>query len=197
MISPSESESEQNPPNLDPLSKQIEPIDGPEKKISPILWDRSNDFDTVRVYTPENDFSQEAEDESMGESKPKVIGSTNESIASESGEIMDPDVLTNFDQLFINTRYFLIKSNNYENVVIAKQNNAWSTPVGNESRLSKAFHESNNVILIFSVRESGKFQGFARLASPPDSRLKVDWVLPPRMSPDALSHPFKLDWVTK
>nr|CDS19554.1 RNA directed DNA polymerase reverse transcriptase [Echinococcus granulosus] len=115
-----------------------------------------------------------------------------------SAEIMDPDILTDYDQLFINTKYFLIKSNNYENVEIAKKKNAWSTPIGNESRLNRAYYDSNNVILIFSVRESGKFQGFARLASPSDPRLHIDWVLPSsRMSMNVLSSPFKLDWVTK
>ncbi|XP_023232201.1 YTH domain-containing protein 1-like [Centruroides sculpturatus] len=35
----------------------------------------------------------------------------------------------------------------------------WSTPPQNEARLNQAFRESKNVILIFSVKESGKFQG--------------------------------------
>nr|CDS27869.1 RNA directed DNA polymerase (reverse transcriptase) [Hymenolepis microstoma] len=194
MISPVDSDSEQNIIKLDANSEAEEV---PEKKNLPLVWEGNTDIDTVRIDTPENDFSQEDEDERLEETKPKEIKTTNESNAPSSSEIMDPDVLNNFDQLFINTKYFLIKSNNYENVVIAKENNAWSTPVGNEHRLNKAFDESNNVILIFSVRESGKFQGFARIASPPDPRLKINWVLPPRMNPDMLSHPFRLDWIIK
>ncbi|VDN98917.1 unnamed protein product [Rodentolepis nana] len=194
MISPIDSDSEQNIIKLDANSEAEEAT---EKKNLPVVWEGNTDIDTVRIDTPENDFSQEDEEERSEEAKPREIKTTNESNVSPSSEIMDPDVLNNFDQLFINTKYFLIKSNNYENVVIAKENNAWSTPVGNEHRLNKAFDESNNVILIFSVRESGKFQGFARIASPPDSRLKINWVLPPRMNPDMLSHPFRLDWIIK
>ncbi|VUZ46469.1 unnamed protein product [Hymenolepis diminuta] len=197
MISPNDSDSEQNSTELDKNNANTELEDTSEKRHSPVVWEGNNDVDTVRVDTPENDFSRESEDEHSKDNKAREIRTTNESFAPASSEIMDPDVLNNFDQLFINTKYFLIKSNNYENVVIAKENNAWSTPVGNEHRLNKAFDESNNVILIFSVRESGKFQGFARIASPPDSRLKINWVLPPRMNPDMLSHPFKLDWITK
>lgn len=197
MISPNDSDSEQNSIELDTNNANTELEDASEKRHSPVVWEGNNDVDTVRVDTPENDFSRETEDEHSKDNKPREIRTTNESFVPASSEIMDPDVLNDFDQLFINTKYFLIKSNNYENVVIAKENNAWSTPVGNEHRLNKAFDESNNVILIFSVRESGKFQGFARIASPPDSRLKINWVLPPRMNPDMLSHPFKLDWITK
>ncbi|VEL21991.1 unnamed protein product, partial [Protopolystoma xenopodis] len=50
---------------------------------------------------------------------------------------------------------------------------------------------------LFSVRESGKFQGFARVYAPSDPRLKVNWVLPQRMSAELLSSPFRLDWITK
>ncbi|VDK20313.1 unnamed protein product [Taenia asiatica] len=168
-----------------------------EKRISPICWDRNSEKDAVRVDAPENEFSKEAEEE-QSQKNSAHSKSNSEDDGVMSAEIMDPDLLTDYDQLFINTKYFLIKSNNYENVEIAKKKNAWSTPIGNESRLNRAYYDSNNVLLIFSVRESGKFQGFARLASPSDSRLHIDWVLPSsRMSVNVLSSPFKLDWVTK
>ena len=41
--------------------------------------------------------------------------------------------------LFKNTRYFLIKSNNFENVNLAKQKSVWSTPRVNEIKLNKAY----------------------------------------------------------
>ncbi|VDM16768.1 unnamed protein product [Hydatigera taeniaeformis] len=168
-----------------------------EKRISPICWDRNSEKDSVRVDAPENEFSKEAEEE-QSQKNSVHSESVSENNGGVSAEIMDPDILTDYDQLFINTKYFLIKSNNYENVEIAKKKNAWSTPIGNESRLNRAYYDSNNVILIFSVRESGKFQGFARLASPSDPRLHIDWVLPSsRMSVNVLSSPFRLDWVTK
>lgn len=95
-------------------------------------------------------------------------------------------------------RFFLIKSNNHENVALSKAKGVWSTPPQNEARLNQAFRESKNVILIFSVKESGKFQGFARMAS--ESRHDVptiQWVLPPGLSARALGGVFKLDWICR
>ncbi|ESP05545.1 hypothetical protein LOTGIDRAFT_228083 [Lottia gigantea] len=100
--------------------------------------------------------------------------------------------------VFRNACYFLIKSNNHENVALAKAKGVWSTPPQNEARLNQAFREYDNVILIFSVKESGRFQGFARVSEeatkdhPP-----IRWVLPPGMSARALSGVFKLDWITR
>ncbi|XP_067143735.1 YTH domain-containing protein 1-like isoform X2 [Centruroides vittatus] len=95
-------------------------------------------------------------------------------------------------------RFFLIKSNNHENVALSKAKGVWSTPPQNEARLNQAFRESKNVILIFSVKESGKFQGFARMTS--ESRHDVptiQWVLPPGLSARALGGVFKLDWICR
>ncbi|XP_055885156.1 YTH domain-containing protein 1-like isoform X2 [Biomphalaria glabrata] len=95
-------------------------------------------------------------------------------------------------------RFFLVKSNNHENVALAKAKGVWSTPPQNEARFNQAFRECDNVILIFSVKESGKFQGFARLSEestkdhPP-----IRWVLPPGMTSRALSGVFRLDWITR
>ncbi|KAL8582157.1 hypothetical protein ACOMHN_004076 [Nucella lapillus] len=106
--------------------------------------------------------------------------------------------LAKLKYLFRGARFFLIKSNNYENVALARAKGVWSTPPQNEARLNQAFRECDNVILIFSVKESGKFQGFARLAAestkdhPP-----IRWVLPPGMTARALSGVFKLDWIDR
>lgn len=61
--------------------------------------------------------------------------------------------------LFRNARFFIIKSNNYENIELAKVKNCWSTRSWNETKLNQAFRTCKNVILIFSVKESGKFAG--------------------------------------
>ena len=92
----------------------------------------------------------------------------------------------------------MVKSNNSENVVLSKAKGVWSTPPANESRLNKAFDDARNVLLIFSVKESGKFSGFARLAT--ESRRdgpQVSWVLPPGLSARALGGVFKIDWVCR
>eukprot|EP00731_Ephydatia_muelleri_P018945 Em0011g985a len=87
---------------------------------------------------------------------------------------------------------------NHENIDLAKEKNVWSTPPYNEKKLNKAFRECKNVLLIFSVRESGRFQGYARLAS--DSRHdgpKVPWILPSGISHAQLGGVFNLDWIHK
>ncbi len=59
--------------------------------------------------------------------------------------------------------------------------------------------ECANVILIFSVSESGRFQGYARLSSEcgQDGDLQVNWMLPPTLSAKSLMGVFKIDWITK
>jgi len=93
-----------------------------------------------------------------------------------------------------------MKSNNCENIEISKQRGVWSTPPGNEPKLNQAFKDCKNVVLIFSVKESGKFSGFARLATEScrvDTNDPVKWVLPPGLSERALGNVFKLDWISK
>ena len=105
---------------------------------------------------------------------------------------------TKLNYLFRDARFFLVKSNNAENVTLSKAKGVWSTPPTNESRLNKAFEESRNVLLIFSVKESGKFSGFARLAT--ESRHdvpQVSWVLPPGLSARALGGVLKIDWICR
>lgn len=41
--------------------------------------------------------------------------------------------------VFRNARYFLVKSNNYENVALAKAKGVWSTPPQNEAKLNMAY----------------------------------------------------------
>ena len=100
--------------------------------------------------------------------------------------------------LFRDARFFLVKSSVAENVDLSKVRGVWSTPPANEGRFNKAFRESRNVIMIYSVKESGRFCGFARLAS--ESRRDgppVPWLLPPGLSAKALGGVFKIDWICK
>jgi len=106
------------------------------------------------------------------------------------------DYATKLNYLFRDARFFLVKSNNSENVSLAKAKGVWSTPPQNESKFNQAFAESRNVLLIYSVKESGKFCGLARLST--ESRRdgsKVAWVLPPGLSAKALGGVFKIDWI--
>ena len=65
------------------------------------------------------------------------------------------DYATKLNYLFRDARFFVVKSNNAENVALSKAKGVWSTPPANESRLNKAFDDARNVLLIFSVKESG------------------------------------------
>lgn len=95
-------------------------------------------------------------------------------------------------------RFFLMKSNNAENVDLSKSKGVWSTPPGNESKLSQAYKETRNVILIFSVKESGKYSGFARLATESQrGGQQVNWVLPAGLSQRALGGVFSIDWISR
>mgnify|MGYP000574868608 CR=1 FL=1 len=57
--------------------------------------------------------------------------------------------MTKLNYLFRDARFFVIKSNNAENVTLSKAKGVWSTPPQNEAKLNQAFRESRNVLLIF------------------------------------------------
>ncbi|KZV45317.1 YTH domain-containing protein 1 [Dorcoceras hygrometricum] len=64
-----------------------------------------------------------------------------------------------------NTRYFIIKSLNHQNIQLSIKKGIWATQVMNEPILEEAFLNSSKVILIFSVNMSGFFQGYAQMIS--------------------------------
>lgn len=108
------------------------------------------------------------------------------------------DYMTKINYLFRETRFFVIKSNNADNVSLSKSKGVWSTLPQNEANLNQAFKDNRNVILIFSVKESGKFAGFARMVG--ESRRDVpavSWVVPPGLSAKALGGVIEVDWVCK
>jgi len=108
------------------------------------------------------------------------------------------DYATKLNYLFRDARFFLVKSNNPENVTLSKAKGVWSTPPQNEAKFNQAFAESRNVLLIYSVKESGKFCGLARLST--ESRRdgpQVSWVLPPGLSAKALGGVFAVDWICR
>nr|XP_003708670.2 PREDICTED: YTH domain-containing protein 1-like [Megachile rotundata]XP_012153579.1 PREDICTED: YTH domain-containing protein 1-like [Megachile rotundata]XP_012153580.1 PREDICTED: YTH domain-containing protein 1-like [Megachile rotundata] len=108
------------------------------------------------------------------------------------------DYATKLNYLFRDARFFIIKSNNAENVTLSKAKGVWSTLPQNEANLNQAYRESRNVLLVFSVKESGKFAGFARLGT--ESRrdgAPISWVLPPGLSAKALGGVFKVDWICR
>ncbi|CAG0913851.1 unnamed protein product [Notodromas monacha] len=106
--------------------------------------------------------------------------------------------ITKLNYLFRDARFFVMKSNNEENIALSKSKAVWSTPPQNEAKLNRAFTECRNVLLLFSVKESGKFAGFARLGSHSRRDVSpVNWILPPGISARALGGIFQIDWITK
>lgn len=133
-----------------------------------------------------------------GHSKDKSASPPAKRQRSKENKGKSYDYLTKLNYLFRDARFFVIKSNNAENITLSKARGVWSTLPQNEANLNQAFKESRNVLLIFSVKESGRFAGFARLNC--ESRHDVpaiSWVLPPGLSAKALGGVFKVDWVCR
>ena len=163
------------------------------RAISPIVFDR------------EDSSSEEEGDDNPDE----LIAPPGETdIPSPRKEIILPPIEVRAERrerhtkmlkyLFREAHFYLIKSNNFENVSLAKAKGVWSTPPSNQSKLTKSFKEARNVILVFSVRESGAFQGFARLMSKPRHDLSpIHWVLPPGLSAKALGGVFQISWLCR
>ncbi|AEO64176.1 uncharacterized protein THITE_2110044 [Thermothielavioides terrestris NRRL 8126] len=93
------------------------------------------------------------------------------------------------------TRFFIVKSFNEENVRSCMEDSLWTTQVQNGPTFSEAFAKCKNVILFFSVNKSRAFQGYARMASAPS---------PDTPSPRWLrglhldtSDPFRVQWLSK
>lgn len=95
-------------------------------------------------------------------------------------------------------RFFLLKSCDHENISLAKAEAIWWTLPATGRLLNAAFRSARSVIVLFSVSQSRKFQGFARLASesqhggPPEH-----WVLPRGMNPQRPGAVFHIDWLCR
>ncbi|XP_069486608.1 YTH domain-containing protein 1 isoform X6 [Ambystoma mexicanum] len=117
---------------------------------------------------------------------------------SSSVRAVEKDQTSKLKYIIEDARFFLIKSNNHENVSLSKAKGVWSTLPVNEKKLNAAFRSARSVILIFSVRESGHFQGFARLSSESQhGGSPIHWVLPPGMNAKMLGGVFKIDWICR
>uniref|UniRef100_M3XRM5 YTH domain-containing family protein n=1 Tax=Mustela putorius furo TaxID=9669 RepID=M3XRM5_MUSPF len=144
--------------------------------ISPIVFDRSG--------------SSASESYAGSEKKHEKL--------SSSVRAVRKDQTSKLKYVLQDARFFLIKSNNHENVSLAKAKGVWSTLPVNEKKLNAAFRSARSVILIFSVRESGKFQGFARLSSESHhGGSPIHWVLPAGMNAKMLGGVFKIDWICR
>jgi len=72
-------------------------------------------------------------------------------------------------------KYFVLKSFSLESVILSMKHNVWSTSMTPTEKLCEAFRRVDNVILFFSVNESGGFQGYARMMALPSANYKPDF----------------------
>ncbi|KAK5653364.1 hypothetical protein OQA88_9056 [Cercophora sp. LCS_1] len=95
----------------------------------------------------------------------------------------------------LDTRFFIVKSFNEQNVFDCMRNGIWATQVHNVRTFTQAFDTCRNVILIFSINQSKAFQGFARMQSPPSPTIeKPHWLN--NITWD-VSDPFRVQWLSK
>lgn len=87
--------------------------------------------------------------------------------------IMLPASLSGIPRLIYNhvgtpkIRVFMIKSSDLKNIHKSIRLGVWATGKQNTRLLGQAYVENDHVVLLFSANESGGFQGYGRMASPP------------------------------
>ncbi|KAL9038985.1 MAG: hypothetical protein Q9180_002801 [Flavoplaca navasiana] len=92
------------------------------------------------------------------------------------------------------TRYFIIKSWNVENVEAAQRECIWATQPHNLGNLTEAFNTCRNVILVFSVNNSRAFQGYARMLTLPSPSIPAPSWQSALLWPS--TDPFRIQWLT-
>ncbi|KAL8828463.1 MAG: hypothetical protein Q9170_006592 [Blastenia crenularia] len=92
------------------------------------------------------------------------------------------------------SRYFMVKSWNAENVEAAQRDCIWATQPKNLDVLTQAFNTCRNVILVFSVNQSRAFQGYARMQSLPSPDIPAPEWQKALLWPS--TDPFRIEWIT-
>ncbi|KAK3350051.1 YT521-B-like domain-containing protein [Lasiosphaeria hispida] len=93
------------------------------------------------------------------------------------------------------TRFFIVKSFNEQNVSACMDDGVWVTQAQNGQVLASAFAECKNVILFFSINKSRAFQGYARMASAPSPETpRPKWMSGINWN---TSDPFRVQWLSK
>ncbi|XP_066911197.1 3'-5' RNA helicase YTHDC2-like [Clytia hemisphaerica] len=81
------------------------------------------------------------------------------------GKLSDHESTGGNDEKRRERSYFILKCNNEKNMGISFDRSIWATTKSNEKRLHRAFKDSEEVYLVFSVQGSGRFQGVAKMIS--------------------------------
>jgi len=71
---------------------------------------------------------------------------------SDGGRHEDSNVEKLLRYIFLDAKFFLVKSGNHENVALAQAKGVWSSPPHNEVRLNRAFRVRVTVHLLYSFQ---------------------------------------------
>ncbi|OIW24404.1 YTH-domain-containing protein [Coniochaeta ligniaria NRRL 30616] len=92
------------------------------------------------------------------------------------------------------TRFFMVKSFNEDNVRMCMDDGLWTTQLQNTETLTSAFAQCKNVILFFSINKSRAFQGYARMATAPSPDTpRPRWIKGIHWE---TSPPFRVEWLS-
>ncbi|EIM19168.1 hypothetical protein WALSEDRAFT_70821 [Wallemia mellicola CBS 633.66] len=84
---------------------------------------------------------------------------------SRSSSISSTSTTSTFLTNHFPTRYFILKSHRFEDLLESVKKCKWSTQAHNEYVLDKAYRSSKQVILLFSINRSGGWFGYAKMTS--------------------------------
>lgn len=91
-----------------------------------------------------------------------------------------------------------MKSIDLKSIEISMEHGVWSTTIGPTRRLAEAYkgRQQSAIYLIFSVNESGGYQGFAKLIGMPNPKFKPQFF---QRTPDSIAYEdnFQIKWLTK
>lgn len=123
---------------------------------------------------------------SVPEAPPSVVTSVSElSVETDSAQDLNEPVIVGHTQIGGRTetatatspsaspptatkepaKYYIVKSLTVEDLEASVRNGTWATQSHNETALTNAFEQADNVFLIFSANKSGEYFGYARMTS--------------------------------
>ncbi|KAI9019819.1 YT521-B-like domain-containing protein [Hyaloraphidium curvatum] len=91
-------------------------------------------------------------------------------------------------------RYFVMRSNNFDNVEISQEKGVWATQKSNSETLSQAFKTCERVVLFFSVNESRHYHGYGEMSTDVGGAAGFDV---PWNKIKVLGDNFQVNWLVK
>ena len=94
-------------------------------------------------------------------------------------------------------KFYIMKSQDSKSIETSQKEGIWSTTFGPTKKLSDAYKNNAHVVLIFSINESGGYQGFAMMKGAPSPTLKPHLFKRTAQSPIAYQDNFPVEWRAK